>query len=464
MTARLWTAGAALAALAGLALLIARPSRDARIVWWKGRAVRWAGERGVTLSPEGDLVAFRRGRRPAPLSIHRAARTLLDAALDGRGRIWLADGEGTILRREADGSLAAVGRTPFDLAAVAAGSGEGLWVARSPVQFTFKPETTQAPLAARLDTLARTRSLAGTITIPDNPFLAQLANASQILPLEDGGVVLAPFIRDEVLRLGRNGRLAWRTVRGLTHATPNPSMTLEQADGRPRVVVDYAPVNLGLAQGPDGTIYVLSTPSATTAASRLDALDPATGRLLRSWRFETALPSLALTRSGEIVPFDPDTLLRPSGAEPREPFASFALPALTGDTLRSANLAGRVVLVNFWASWCAPCREELPALDSLAGTYDTTRVVFVALSDDVSRGAARAFVAAHPLRHMRVALGGGRLKGRYHYIGLPHTALLDAEGRVMAQWSGYTGSGQVRTVAERIAAELARAPSHLHSH
>jgi hypothetical protein len=49
-----------------------------------------------------------------------------------------------------------------------------------------------------------------------------------------------------------------------------------------RVVIDYHPVNLGIAMGTDGRLYVLSTPGFTTTESRLDVLDPSTGRLLRT--------------------------------------------------------------------------------------------------------------------------------------------------------------------------------------
>ncbi|MDP3773736.1 MAG: hypothetical protein Q8Q85_05655, partial [Gemmatimonadales bacterium] len=65
---------------------------------------------------------------------------------------------------------------------------------------------------------------------------------------------------------------------------------------------------------------------------------------------------------------------------------------------------------------------------------------------------------------LQVGLGGGRLKPRYHYVGLPYTVLLDAEGRVIRRWSGYTGPGQIAAEGSLIADELARAPADAHHH
>lgn len=137
--------------------------------------------------------------------------------------------------------------------------------------------------------------------------------------------------------------------------------------------------------------------------------------------------------------------------------AAFEVIAPEGGTLRSADVAGRVVLVNIWASWCAPCREELPRLDALASGYDTTQVVFVALSDDVDGAAAREFLAVFsPMTHLRVGLGVGRLKRLYHYPGLPFTMLVGRDGRVVRRWYGYGGPPQIAAIDSIILALGAR--------
>jgi thiol-disulfide isomerase/thioredoxin len=106
-----------------------------------------------------------------------------------------------------------------------------------------------------------------------------------------------------------------------------------------------------------------------------------------------------------------------------------------------------VLLVNVWASWCAPCREELPELDSLAATYDSSRVAFVALSDDVDGAAAREYLAVFGgTTHLRVGLGLGRLQARYRYPGLPFTMLVDPAGRIVRTWYGFGGPPQLAAI------------------
>lgn len=129
---------------------------------------------------------------------------------------------------------------------------------------------------------------------------------------------------------------------------------------------------------------------------------------------------------------------------------------LDGRALRSADLRGKVVLLNVWASWCAPCREELPALDSLARTMDTARVRFVAISDDTDPVAAREFLHAfRALPSLEFALGLGRLESALRYPGLPYSLLLDAGGRIVRVWTGFGGPPHLAAIAAEVA-ELTR--------
>jgi thiol-disulfide isomerase/thioredoxin len=147
------------------------------------------------------------------------------------------------------------------------------------------------------------------------------------------------------------------------------------------------------------------------------------------------------------VVFAAVALLLRGAPAPDDRMPDFDVVTPSGPPLRAADLAGRVVLVNVWASWCAPCREELPKLDSLAAGWDTAQVVFVALSDDVDGAAAREFLLLDGgLPHLRIGLGLGELKRVFRYPGLPLTVVAGRDGRVLRTWFGYGGPPQLASI------------------
>jgi thiol-disulfide isomerase/thioredoxin len=150
---------------------------------------------------------------------------------------------------------------------------------------------------------------------------------------------------------------------------------------------------------------------------------------------------------GSAVAFAAIALLARRAPAPDDSLPAFEVVTPVGGTLRSSDLVGRLAVVNVWASWCAPCREELPMLDSLAARWDSADVVFAALSDDVDGAAAREFLQlGDGLPHMRVGLGLGGLRRTFRYPGLPLTVLADRDGRVLRTWYGYGGPPQLAAI------------------
>jgi thiol-disulfide isomerase/thioredoxin len=222
-----------------------------------------------------------------------------------------------------------------------------------------------------------------------------------------------------------------------------------------RVVIDYHPVNLGIALGVDGRLYVLSTPGFTTTESRLDVLDPTTGRLLRTARLSTAQPTIAVGRDGRTYLLDASRLLSGVPEREREAAPHFDLPTITGGRLSSAALRGRVVLLNFWASWCTPCRTEMPALDSLRRDIADTAFLFVGVNEEDDIAAARAFIDEFGFG-FPVVLGRGSMRRQFHYPGLPYSVLLDRTGRIAGRWIGFAGPVQLQSMRALIRSELGR--------
>lgn len=322
---------------------------------------------------------------------------------------------------------------------------------RSPYFVQFIGEDGGAPLFWMLDTLGRPSHGPGTIHVPRNPYLTQLVNAGP-LALGKDAIYFAPLVRDEVIRYDATGYPVWRTSRGLFPRETDPVFPPGQT--RP-IRVAYANVNIALSLAPNGRLYVLGADDSAGAALRLDGLDTATGRIVERREIGARAAAVAIDPSGTIRILDLDTLLAQSPTSGREQFSPpFALRSLAGDTVRLEQYRGRITLVNFWASWCDPCREEFPHMAELYRELPRTDFEIAAISDDVSEAQMLGFV-----RQFRppfpVLVGEGRMKATYHYRGLPYSVLLDREGRVVQRIFGFGGEAEFRRLRETIANEIA---------
>jgi len=330
--------------------------------------------------------------------------------------------------------------------------------ARSPYFVQLVAEQGSEPLLWRLDTLGRPTHGIGTIHVPGIPYLTQLVNAGAVAldPADDDAIYFAPYVRDEILKLDATGATVWRAQRGLFPQEPDPRF-MPPPPGRPRdLKVVHAIVNIAVALA-DQRLYVLGAQDSGATRLRLDVLDPATGRIVTTRMLDGPQAAIAVDRRGNIRILNPDSLLAQAPVRGREEFGPpFALPSLAGDTVTLARYRGKVTLVNFWASWCDPCREEFPHMGALYRDFARKDFDIAAISDDVDDGKMRAFLrefgAPFP-----ILVGGGKMKGTYHYRGLPYSVLLDRHGLIVQRIFGFGGAAEFRALRETIAQEI-RAP------
>ena len=121
------------------------------------------------------------------------------------------------------------------------------------------------------------------------------------------------------------------------------------------------------------------------------------------------------------------------GKEPATP--AFALPRLSGGTLASDALRGKPQVVNFWASWCIPCRDESRLLQGASQRYGG-RLVVLGIDHQDFLGDARGFVRRYGLTYPSVVDKGDKLYTKYGLTGVPETFCADRGGRVVAHVPG----------------------------
>ena len=130
-----------------------------------------------------------------------------------------------------------------------------------------------------------------------------------------------------------------------------------------------------------------------------------------------------------------------------KPAQGFSLPDLQGNRVALADYAGRPVLVNFWATWCPPCRAELPELEKLAQEKPGCLAVLGVAIESGSAAEVAAFVRERGLTYP-ILTGGESAASAYGVVTLPHSVLIDASGRAVGVYRGQlTREGVGKDVA-----------------
>lgn len=141
-------------------------------------------------------------------------------------------------------------------------------------------------------------------------------------------------------------------------------------------------------------------------------------------------------------------------------YSSLAFKDAQGEPKTIADFKGKKLLVNFWASWCVPCREEMPALDAIAGQYNSDTFMVLPINLDIGDNGlqkAQAFLAENKFAHLPLYADTTfaafeRLKQEAVAIGLPATLVLDENGCELgvlqgpAEWKTPDGEAVIKTL------------------
>ncbi len=142
----------------------------------------------------------------------------------------------------------------------------------------------------------------------------------------------------------------------------------------------------------------------------------------------------------------------PMAAADRASANDFSLPTLDGRTWNLADHRGRVVLVNFWATWCPPCRMETPGLVSLQSDYRARGLDIAGVNMDDDQSAVAPFVERYKINYP-VLLPRQPFPLGDHIDALPTSILLDRNGRVARRYVGMISEAAVRADVDTLLAE-----------
>lgn len=115
----------------------------------------------------------------------------------------------------------------------------------------------------------------------------------------------------------------------------------------------------------------------------------------------------------------------------------FTLKSKSGSNIRLQDLRGEVVLLNFWASWCGPCREEMPLMDKIYQQYKDLGFTILAVNVDEDPADADRFLAAVPVSFPVVYDSQSKVSEMYKVDAMPTTILIDRDGRKRFLHRGY---------------------------
>ena len=121
-----------------------------------------------------------------------------------------------------------------------------------------------------------------------------------------------------------------------------------------------------------------------------------------------------------------------------QPAPAFSAPSLSGGELSLGDLRGQVVLLNVWATWCPPCREEMPGLQRLHEELADEGLAVTAVSIDraAARGEVEEFVRANSITFRVLLDPGERVTRTYRTTGVPETFLVGRDGTLLRRWIG----------------------------
>ena len=129
-------------------------------------------------------------------------------------------------------------------------------------------------------------------------------------------------------------------------------------------------------------------------------------------------------------------------ADVGQPAPQFALPDGSGKTVSLEDYSGQVVLINFWASWCGPCREEMPLLNQLSDRYGPLGFTMLGVNVEEDSSLADRFLDGTPVGFPILYDRENSVSKLYDVIAMPTTVIVDRQGNIRFVHHGYEAGNE----------------------
>jgi len=119
------------------------------------------------------------------------------------------------------------------------------------------------------------------------------------------------------------------------------------------------------------------------------------------------------------------------------PAPNFTLKSLSGKNIKLSELTGNVVLINFWASWCRPCRQEMPLLNAIYNKYKPLGFTVLGVNVEEQVDNAKSFISERPVDFPILLDSKNQVSELYKVIAMPTTVVIDRDGNMRFLHQGY---------------------------
>ena len=134
-------------------------------------------------------------------------------------------------------------------------------------------------------------------------------------------------------------------------------------------------------------------------------------------------------------------------------FPSFKIPTLDGKVLDTAQLKGRVIYVDFWASWCTTCKKSFPIISELNTELQGKGVFFLGINTDEDVELAKKFLEKTPVNFLNVSDSSQKVVNHFQPTGFPYAYVIGKDGIVHTVKAGFAGKEETKALLLELAAQ-----------